>query len=685
MEYGPLLIEIGLEELPAIPFLKELPNIESKWQALLNEHALESSFSFFYTPRRMVFWHEKFPLKQADTEEELFGPPVEIAYKDGAPTKAAEGFAKKCGIDVSAIEKMEKDGREVLYFKRQKTGTDASVLLGEMIPAFLQKLHFGKAMRWGDLQESFIRPIRWMNCLLDEKALPLNCYGVNATPQTYGHRTLSYDSFTVSDSKSYFNIMEKQGVILDQEKRKSRILEQIKTLESQYSVHVEMDEELLAEIVAITEYPTALLGSFEEKFLALPPEVIITSMKEHQRYFSVFKEGKLTNHFLVVSNARADDFSKVLTGNEKVLRARLSDALFFWHNDLKNGLHPDGLKNIVFTEGLGSLFDKVERELELTLLLFEIFKHELMDNTRLQEGELKALLERATMLGKADLLSEMVYEFTELQGIMGYYYASKLNEHALVANAIKDQYLPLGEESEMPSNLFSSLIALAHKLDNLMALFSAGKIPTGSKDPFALRRAAQGIVQIILDQDLPLNLKDILEKAKAHYKSFDLDELENFFLERYYNIFDCNPSIIKAVIQSGERNLLELANKIDATHKVTSDSDFKERFSTFKRVANITKDIDINADLNINDSLLEEAAEKELYETYQALLEQTEQQPDYQQKLTTLFSIKPKLDAFFDNVMVNAEDQAIRTNRKNLVASIYKAFYSIADLKEISI
>jgi glycyl-tRNA synthetase beta chain len=325
----------------------------------------------------------------------------------------------------------------------------------------------------------------------------------------------------------------------------------MKSIESNNNLKIDIDEELLEEVVAITEYPTALLGTFDTEFLELPEEVIVTSMKEHQRYFAVYKDGKLTNNFIVVSNSKTDDFSFIVSGNEKVLRPRLSDAMFFYKNDLKNGLSNEGLKNLVFVDGLGSMYKKCEREVKIASYLAEVF-----------DVKEKELLTRAVMLSKADLMSEMVYEFTELQGLMGYYYAKASNEDKLVYTALKEQYLPDGEESDLPSNKFSSIIALSYKLDNLMGLFSVGKIPTGSKDPFGLRRAAAGIVKIAIEHKLEVNLSNIIDNLLSNYQGLNKEKLIEFFNERLFKIFEVNPSVIKAVLGSGEGEIYKISQKI---------------------------------------------------------------------------------------------------------------------------
>lgn len=680
----PLLIEIGVEELPAIPFLKELPNIETLWLDILEKNALACEVKFYYTPRRLVLWHEAFPTQQAEREEEFFGAPLSVALKDGEPTPAALGFAKKCGVDFAQVSHAQKDGKEVLYYKKTIAGQASKHLLQTMIESFIKGLNFGKSMRWGFLEESFIRPIRWFGCMLGDEHVPFSLFGIESTPFSYPHRTISYEPFAYMFAGDYFDRLAERGVVLYPTKREEIILNDFKAIEKKEGIHIEIDEDLLAEVVAITEYPKALIGSFEERFLRLPPEVIITSMKENQRYFPVFKDGKLTNRFIVVSNAISDDYDLIVRGNEKVLRARLSDALFFLDNDLKHGLSYEGLKDITYLDGLGSLLDKELREKEIATYLTSKYQTTLLaQNTRLNASSLATLMDKSVMYSKSDLLSEMVYEFTELQGLMGYYYANAAGEDELFALALKEQYLPNSEESALPSTLFSAIVALAYKLDSLIALFSIDKIPTGNKDPYALRRAVNGIVKIVLDQGIVFDIKKDLFALSQSYKSFDFNVLETFFLERMYQFFDVNPSIISAVINSGEREIVKLSQKIKALASIVQDDGFKEMFSTFKRVANIIKNMDVKAEMTVDEKLFDNSYEKELYAAFKTVTSKTYN--SFEENLDALFALKPQIDAFFDNVMVNTEDLNVRANRQNLIASIYNAFKSIADIKEISI
>jgi len=681
----PLLIEIGVEELPAIPFLKELPNIEPLWLSLLETYGLTCAFEFYYTPRRLVLWHPEFPTKQAAREEVLYGAPLSVAYDaDGKPTAAALGFAKKCGVELSQITHATKEGKEVLCYQHRIEGGESKTLLCEMIGSFLKGLNFGKSMRWGFLEESFIRPIRWIGCMLGDEHVPFSLFGVASTPFSYPHRSLSYEPFAYMFAGDYFERLSERGVVLYPAMREQIIREEFWAIEKKEGVHVEVDPDLLAEVVAITEYPKALIGSFEERFLELPSEVIITSMKENQRYFPVFKEGQLTNRFVVVSNAISDDYALIVQGNEKVLRARLSDALFFWENDLKRGLGYEGLKEITYLEGLGSVMDKVVREKTIAHYLTCKYEERLLSQMpHMKRESLTALMERSVLYAKSDLLSEMVYEFTELQGLMGAYYAKAAGEDAALVLALKEQYLPNAEESPLPSTLFSAIVALSYKLDSLIALFSIGKIPTGAKDPYALRRAVNGIIKIVLDQAIAFDIHQELHALAQPYQSFDVNALEHFFTDRLYQFFDVNPSIVKAVLASGERDIFALKQKIDALAAIVMADSFKQSSSTFKRVANIIKNLELGHEMHVDEALFESEHERVLYHAFVEV--SSKSYASYEAHLDALFGLKPLIDLFFEQVMVNAESPTVRTNRQNLIASIYMAFKEIADLKEISI
>jgi len=497
--------------------------------------------------------------------------------------------------------------------------------------------------------------------MMEDEAIKFNSFCISSSNITKPHRVFKED-IEISFVGEYFCKLDKNGVILYQDERKKRILDGIKKIENENNIKVEIDEELLFEIIAITEYPTPLLGKFDKKFLELPPEVIITSMKEHQRYFPVYKDGKLSNAFVVVSNAFTDDFSKIIKGNEKVLRARLSDALFFWKNDLKNGLSIEGLKDIVYMDNLGSLYDKVKREEKIIEYLAKEY------NGDAQKAKL------AVNLAKADLLTEMVYEFTELQGIMGYYYALKEGIDEEIATSIKEQY------TDTATNKISALLNISRNLDTIMGLFSINKKPKGNKDPFGLRRAANHIIKVALDNKIPLDIKKVVKDLEQNYQNLNTKEVVDFINERLYKFYNVNPTVIRAVLATGESNLLAIDKKVKLLNEVVDSEDFKELSTTFKRVANIVKDFDLES-IKVDENLFEKEEEKKLWMEFKKVKDIK----DLEKKLDFLVSLKPLIDKFFDNVMVNVEDEKIKHNRRSLIASIYKEFLDIGDIKEITI
>ncbi|MGH2326785.1 glycine--tRNA ligase subunit beta [Campylobacter taeniopygiae] len=660
-----LLIEIGTEELPAIPLLKELPNIEKKWQNILDEYHLMSEFEFYYTPRRLVFFHKNFHQKQEDTTAEFIGAPKNIAFKEGKLTPAGEAFLEKAGIKENELEFKEIKGKEVLYYQKTLTGKNSVEILGEMINKFLKSLNFGKSMRWGDHSFEFIRAIRNIACVLGDQLVEFEIFGVKSSKKAFIHRSVSYDFFPFQNIKEYFQILENNFIILDPRKREEKILNEFKELEIKHNITISEDKELLAEVVAITEYPKALFGSFDKAFLEIPNEVIITSMRENQRYFAVFNNNELSNHFIVVSNAVCEDYSKIIHGNERVLRARLSDAMFFYQNDLQKGLEPEKLKKIVYLENLGTMSDKSLREIELAKILCEFLKNNDFEK-----------ISKSIYYAKADLTTQMVYEFTDLQGIIGSYYAAKMGLEQKICLAIKEQYLPNSEKSDIPSTEFSSIVALANKFDTLLGLFSIGKIPSGTKDPYALRRAANGILKILLKLNKNFDINAFLEKALKNYQNFNLQILKDFIFERIYTFYDLNPSFIKAVLVSKNSDIISVDESIKALAKISQKSNFGDYFSTFKRLANIAQKT-TNA---IDESLFVEA-EKKLYAAFKESLKAL----TIEEKLNKLFALKPEIDAFFEAVMINDKDEKLKNNRQALVFNIYQEFLKIADIKELSL
>ena len=671
-----LLIEIGVEELPAIPFLKERANIASKWRAVLEANRINSDFRFEFSPRRFVLFHEDFPQRGDDAQIVSTGAPKSVALKDGAWSPAALSFAKKCGISESELEFRQIGGKEVLYHAAVQKGRDSREILGEMIEEFLRSLNFGRAMRWGSGEFEFIRPIRSIACVLGGQNVDFEIYGVRSAAAFFPHRKFGYEAIKFKDAADYFALLERNGVILSEQKRKDKILSEFANLEKKHGFKIEVDPALLDEVTAITEYPTALLGSFERDFLSVPKEVIITSMKENQRYFPVFEDKNLSNHFVVVSNAITDDDELVVRGNEKVLRARLSDAMFFWKSDLQVEFSPEKLKQISYMQALGSVYDKQVRELAVAKALSADYATHI--EAEIGKKDFSLDVENAVMFSKADLSSTMVGEFSELQGIMGSYYAAHAGLADHVCRAIREQYLPIGEDSELPSGVFSSVIAIAMKFETLLGLFSINKVPSGNKDPYALRRAATGLIKILLNQRLSFDANALAQKLAPNYKKFDISKLLDFIKDRLYGIFDeINPSVIKACIASGENDLLRLSKAIKALGEIAAAADFGENFATFKRLANIIKDEKIGA---VDENLFEHGAERALNAAFKAIKLNENDVSGY---LRSLFGLKGVIDDFFDNVMINVQDVKIRANRIANIGQIYRAFLQFADIKEI--
>ncbi|RAX54612.1 glycine--tRNA ligase subunit beta [Helicobacter sp. 16-1353] len=671
MNTSSLIIEIFIEELPFSGVKKEIANVLPKFNKILQANKINAKIDFFWTPRRLILHSLDFPLFLNDEIVEFFGPPLSIAYNDGEPSIATNSFLKKLNITKDEVQIKQKNGKDFLYYSSTLKGKQTSILLQDIVMEFLASLNFGKSMKWGINDTLFIRPIRNIFILLNDNFIEIpslaSKYHFTQTNYIIPHR--SKDKKAISNYKEYFDFLIQNGVIYSQMERKKLIVEQIKDIETKLNIKVEIDNNLLDEVVAITEFPTALYGEFESRFLTLPKEVIITSMKINQKYFATYKNNSLNNGFIVVCNILdTNSFSDVVKGNERVLKARFEDALFFYQNDLNtfNQINTDlRLKNIEFIQDSGSIFDKVQREKEIAKILIS----QIDCNS---DVVLKAL-----DISKNDLLSEMVGEFGELQGIMGSYYTN--NDKLRIP--LKEQYLPLQEDTELPTMPESGIIAIANKLDSIISIFAINKIPSGSKDPFALRRACSGIIKIIIKFNIPFNLKDILHLLKPQYKQIDTIAIINFFYERLENTLEMNQSIINAALKSNQDDLLQICLQIEALNKIIK-SDDKDAFkSLFKRVANILKNTNINAE-SINKDLLLQIEEKNLYKALQDFRNLDLKTP--MERVENLLRFKGLLQDFFDNVMINAEEKNIRENRILLVKGIYEEFFKVGDIREIS-
>ncbi len=688
-----LLIEIFTEELPAIPLLKNIDSIKTHWQTILKEYRLESDFDFFYTPRRLVLLHENFAKRQTDIKTKSYGPPISICYdNNNNPTRAMQSFLTKNNITRDEVTTSMKDNKEVLFYEKIENGLESTKLIADMVKQWLLSLNFGKSMRWGDCKESFVRPIRNICILFDGESISCSMYGVNGSNNIVAHRqALDLNQQTkqqaIVDIRSYLSFLKQNGVILQQGERREYILQKIMELEKQNGIKVELDTDLLDEIVAITEYPVVLFGRFEKRFLKIPKEMIITSMKENQRYFAVYKDGNLHNGFIVVSNSFNGDSKLIIKGNEKVLKARLQDAEFFYENDLKMQMNFGDLSSIGFMDGAGSLQDKVCREEKLALRFIELLNNKNVNTNDIKSDSIK----KAIRLAKCDLLSQSVGEFPELQGIMGANFAEHIGIQEDICNAIREQYLPNGLDNTMPTQILSAIVNIAIKLDTIFTLFNLNKIPSGSKDPFALRRQSIAILRICHKFNFDVNIQDLCLLAINDYKNIKQDVLNDFIADRIYGIFpNINASIVRCVVV---RNfgISQSFNKILALSNYLEHTDIKSIISTFKRVANILQDNKMQQD-NINTSLFENI-EKVLYDNLLSYINSKNKQNKqvsydkdyYLSQIESIFKLKEDLDNVFDNVLINTDDSVLKANRVALISLVFKEFMAFGDMREITI
>jgi glycyl-tRNA synthetase beta chain len=615
------------------------------------------------TPRRLYLSIEEVISRQPDSEELVLGPPVSVAFKDGKPTGAALGFARKNGLDVSALRTEVNEKGEYVAFVRQIEGRDAAGILSHLLPGLIPKIYFPKTMYWTSKNGPFfIRPIRWLIALLGEQVIQFEIAGVHSGATTLGHRRMASGPIAVTPA-TYAERLAAHGVIVSAEERRRRILDGIARLTEGTGLTVKTDEGLLDTLVYITELPTPILGAFDRKYLALPEEVLVTVMRHHQKYFSLAdREGNLAPHFIAVMNIAGDPEGIVRQGNERVLQARFNDAGFFWDVDQRRTLAdrvPD-LGNVTFQAKLGSYLDKTNR---MVALIKEL------------GGDAQA--ERAALLSKCDLITEMVKEFTELQGVIGGLYARAQGEPAGVSEAIYEHYKPLSMEDAIPSTPVGRLVALADKIDTLRGCFAVGMIPSGSKDPFALRRAAQGVVRILVEGNLPIPVSS-LARSDAALLDFFLDRVRYYFKEVLGYRYD----EVNAVLGSGWDNLPAAAERLAALQAVRPTEHFEPLAASFKRIKNILTQAEFGGGGPVAEELLEAGPERTLYDAFHRVRSGIGEL-GHREALESIASLRPDVDRFFDKVLVNAPDERVRQNRLALLASLLTEFSAIADFSEI--
>ena len=683
-----LLLEIGLEEVPA----KFMPPALAELKQLAETALTEQRISFdevvtYGTPRRIALVVKNIADKQADLEEEAKGPAVKAAYDaDGNPTKAAIGFARGQGVDVADLYQKELNGGMYVFATKKAVGVPTEEVLPQLLSQLVTGIHFPKPMRWGFTELRYARPIRWIVALYGDAVVPFAIEDIHSGNVSRGHRYLGTDHLVIPSAADYLTVMEQDYVIADQARREAMIVEQMNALAASVEGTVDIDADLLEEVVYLVEYPTALMGEFNPAYMLMPEELIITPMKEHQRYFPVKKGHHIMAKFITVRNGNAEHLDLVTAGNEKVLEARLSDAKFFYDEDLKVRLEDnvEKLKTIVFQEKLGTIYEKTMRMQQGVAVI--------ADWLNLGDG-VKERAMRAAYLSKADLVSNVVYEFPELQGLMGEKYAYPQGEHPLTAKAISEHYLPKNADGELPLTFEGVACSLADKLDTIVGCFAAGIEPTGSQDPYALRRQAAGICSIILGRSILVSLTALIEQAADHYpaeiigdKAALVQRVYEFFEQRIRNVLNDKGyryDVIEAVVASGYDNLTETLLRAEAVDKMKDTEAFGKVLTAFTRANNLAKKA---TTLDVNEDYLVVEAEQQLWSDIQYVESTTAllmAKRSYSEALTIISMMEENISAFFDSVMVMDEDENIKTNRLALLGRISRLSGQIADLSKI--
>ncbi len=669
-----LLFELFTEELPASEMSGLDIRVKETLNNILNAHSISyNDFIVYITPRRISIKLELNDTIQAE-DKKILGPPESVCYKDNKPTKALEGFLKKNNADIDDVSIEEtKKGRYVSVVLKGESKL-VKPMMPEIMHIFLKKLHFNKKMRWGMGEYEFIRPIHNITFTIDDEIVDFEFTGIGSTSYTYGHRFLNRDKIRLTYD-NYEKELESGFVIVDQERRKQIILNQLENICKKDSLSVVYDDELLDEVVNLTEYPKVVVGGFEERFLKLPKEVLITSMKDHQRYFAFTKDGELSNKFAAVSNIETDDMSIIQKGYERVLRARFSDAEFFFEEDSKHKLEEfvNGLNNMTFQEKLGSQYERVLRLMELGRYF----------SAQLDLEPDKAM--RAAYLSKADLLTQMVYEFPELQGVMGREYALLSGEDSEVASAIYEQYLP--KEDELPKSKAGIALSLADKFDLIVGGFIANLKPTGTKDPYALRRAALGIIRIAINSKLNFSLRQFIEKSLSLYKKeYNIDDIIDFIKVRFKNHLSTFPNdALSSIVESQFDDIYDAYLRLEALNNLFKSDENKEKRFAVKRVFNILKDFD---KVDVDSTLFSQKEESELFDKIKELESESNKlvfEKRYEELLDNIVSIKDAINSFFDNVMVMDKDERIKINRLSMLNRLKRIVLNIADFKFLEI
>jgi glycyl-tRNA synthetase beta chain len=703
------LLEIGCEEMPARMIDAASRELRERLNTLLQRERLEpaGAISHLDTPRRLAVLASGIPASQPDITEQVNGPSAQIAYKDGQPTPAAHAFAKKVGVDVGKLERVSTSKGEYLAATVTRKGRTAAEILAETLPKEISAIYWPKNMYWRKRGEMFVRPVRWLVAMLDEQVVPLELFGIPAGNMSRGHRIIASGPVAISKPSAYVEGLRGAKVLGANER------EQVirKALDSATrtipGARWREDTPLVVTVVNLTEFPSVILGRFDPEFLDLPEEVLVTVMRDHQKYFAVEDaNGKLLPHFLAVLNTAGDSDGLIRHGNERVLRARFNDARFFWQTDQKQTLRQrvELLRNVTFQKDLGSYYDKTMRVQRMASWLAETVKQ---NGMAVRPG----VVHKAALLAKTDLTTELVKEFTELQGIVGGLYArvQQLDEDMKpdvqleVSRAIYDHYKPESMDDSAPATVEGAVLSIADKADSIAGMFALGLIPSGSKDPFALRRQANGIVKTIAEHRLPFRLSELMADARARYQGSEAekkfsnaayaDSMRSFFRERLeFYLKDARGyayDVVSAVLAVDSDDVVDAAARAEAVSKVRGSADFESISSAFKRMKNILRQAAEKTKviaMRVDPAGLQEESEKELAALIPqtgARVEKLRAARDYERALLEIAKLRPAIDEFFDKVMVMVDDDNLRANRLALLQTVVKEFSTIADFSEI--
>ena len=676
MKTHDFLLELGTEELPPKLLLKLSNALKENLSSELEKLSIKSdSIKAFATPRRLAISISELQSKQQDQVLEKKGPSTQ------SPEMAINGFAKSCGVDVSELEKKELGGKEYFYYSKEEIGQSLSGLLPEAIEKSIKDIPITRAMKWGSSDYSFVRPVHWLVIMLDKDIVPAKIMGLESNRITKGLRFID-PIIELKHAKDYEQVMsDKAQILVDFAKRKELIRDQVLSVAQKNNAEVVIDESLLDEVCALVEYPRAFSGSFDKKFLDIPQEAIISAMKSHQKYFHLVDiQGQLLPLFISVANIESTNIKAIVDGNERVIHPRLADSEFFWNQDKAKKLEerlPD-LDSVMFMKSLGSMGQKAKRIESLSSHISDLV------------GFDQKASARAGLLSKSDLLSEMVGEFADLQGIMGGYYATNDGETQAVSVAIREHYQPRFAGDKVPSTNEGLVVAIADKLDTISGIYGIGQAPTGSKDPYALRRLALGLLRILLEAKIELNLKSLIDYSlNLHLKEVDRscgDDIYSFMMDRlkaYYKDANIDSNVYEAVLAVSPESPLDFHLRVEALNEFTQSENSKSLIEANKRIANILKDSNEKNE-TLNPKILIDDSEIKLFNASESLSKKLSGSKDYQEVMKSLIDLKDSIDSFFDNVMVNTDDDKLKSSRLALIRKIRLLFLSVADISYLS-